>query len=192
MSEKTNHEIVQNYHLYNIVRADKKLMKSRQIILHDDPNNIKRGQERIEKVEHPSLSHLELAVNANKVEKNRYAFKLISKDICQKPFFRFDASGSTHRNNCANIPLALQSITTPHFHYYDQSGCSMAYKTDELKLPEVLSEISKNINEGMRIFCIESNTFVEDGSIPKIITADDSQLIPFEAKKDPLENIDFN
>ena len=114
MPEKINNEIVQKYGLYVSVREGKKTLKSGRIILHDDPNH-KTGKERIEKLEHPSVSHLEFTVNSHKFERQRYGFKLLSKEICSKPFFRFDAAGATHRNKSPDTPLSLQVVTTPHF-----------------------------------------------------------------------------
>lgn len=187
MPEKVNNEIVQNYDLYVAVREGKKTIKSQTIILHDDPNHT-TGKERIEKAEHPSLSHLEFAINSHKIERQRYAFKLSSKDICAKPFFRFDAAGATHRNKSPETPLPLQVVTTPHFQIYDKQGYSLAYKTDDLKNPEKLIEIDSNINEGVKLFCTESNTFVENGNFPEIIA--DTELFPFNGK-DPLADINF-
>jgi hypothetical protein len=187
MPEKVNKDLLQKYDLYVAVREGKKTIKSQTIILHDDPNH-HTGKERIEKAEHPSVSHLEFAINSHKTEKQRYAFKLSSKEICAKPFFRFDAAGATHRNKSPETPLALQVVTTPHFQFYDKHGYSIAYKTEDLKNSEKLEQIDSNINEGVKLFCSESNTFVENGDFPEIVS--DTELIPYE-KKDPLADINF-
>ena len=188
MPEKINKEIIQNYDLYKKVKRATKRLKSEQIVLVENLNH-KVGNEKTEPVTSSELTDIDLKIMADKSILGRYQFHLRSKSICQQPFFRFDASGLTHRNKSSNTPLSLQQVTTPHFQYYDETGVNTAYKTEELKDTTSIDKILTDINYGMSLFCNESITFTERNNVPNIIR-NGGEIFPV-VELDPLNNIKF-
>lgn len=189
MPEKINSEILRNYSLFKRVKNTLKTVLSENIILHQNSNH-KVGKEKTEPVIHSEINDINLTIKADKVIGSRYQFHLRSATICKEPFFRFDASGLTHRNRNPNTPLSKQQITTPHFQYYDDLGINTAYKTEELNNNEIVNKIQRNINYGMAIFCQESVTFTENRKVPFIVLNDG---LLFETENiDPLININFD
>lgn len=189
MPEKINEQIVKSYPVFQKVRYEKKKLVENIIHLTDKKsnNNYKQG---FSVVISKELNDLKFVAEANKTEVKRYGFKLMSKVLCERPFFRFDASGCTHNNNSPIIPLTLRQITTPHFQFYDELGYNVAYKTDQLKDTDIISKIEQDINKGVELFCEESRTFTEENSYPTIKR--DSGLL-FETNEiDPLTNITFD
>lgn len=72
------------------------------------------------------------------------------------PCFRFDGDGGRHKNPFKEgVPLCERFITTPHFHMYDETGASIAYKTEDLKLNQ--TEIMKSWTNILHHFCAEEN-----------------------------------
>lgn len=65
---------------------------------------------------------------------NNYSFQILSNILSNKVLARLDEGNGTHRNNCKDIPLDQQMVTTPHFHKYDTNGRFIAYKTKELEI----------------------------------------------------------
>lgn len=46
---------------------------------------------------------------------NNYSFQILSNILSNKVLARLDEGNGTHRNNCKDIPLDQQMVTTPHF-----------------------------------------------------------------------------
>lgn len=188
MPEKINSEIIKNYDLFKKVRNSLKLINSERIILRGDSNH-KVGEIGMESVFHQDVAEMHLTIKADKLIVSRYQFQLRSPDICQKPFFRLDVSGVTHRNKRPDTPLIKQPIETPHFQCYDEFGINMAYQTEDLKNPITVEKIRKNINYGMLLFCEESITFASERKPPYIIRNENTLFIDEDI--DPLYNV-FN
>lgn len=174
--------------MYVKARHGKKQVEEREIMMKKDGNHAGRMMASAP-ARHEYLTHLELRVDANAVERYDYAFKLFSSDLCRKPFFRFDAAGQPHRNRNSGGPLALQRVNTPHFHYHDESGWEIAYQTEALKDPAVAAAIYADINAGARIFCEESNT-VAVGDVPFSVIFDDG-LFGRLSSEAPLQGVLF-
>jgi hypothetical protein len=143
MPEPINKTIVRNYDIYKKVRHEKKEVLNDSIVLTDKKSNAHYKQS-TSPVKSLFVEDAELIIEADKKQVKRYGFKLRSVSICDKPFFRFDASGCSHNNKAPTIPLPLRQISTPHFQYYDELGYNTAYKTDELKDPQIISELETN------------------------------------------------
>lgn len=178
MSDLINQQIVDNFELFETAFSDRKVVRSNSISLLPNPRHQTRYMN-IEPASHPALTHLEIVVDCHISNPCIYGIKLISKDLCAQPFFRFESKGVAHRNKNPNHPLYKRSIPTPHFHSFDADGYLMAYKTPAL---DTTTDIH-DINVGMELFCQSSNTFSESGSVPLInITGASSTVII-----DPLE-----
>jgi hypothetical protein len=168
MYEQINEQILKNYPLFQKVRYENKELVKNVINLEDEGSNNANYKHGKSFVKSKKLEDIEFIIEANKKDIKRYGFKLMSKLLCERPFFRFDASGCTHNNNSPLIPLTLRQITTPHFQYYDKEGYNTAYKTEELKDPDIISELEQDINKGAEIFCKESVTFTTGNRYPTI------------------------
>jgi hypothetical protein len=189
MSEPVNKAILKNYETYRKVRHEKKEIANNNLTLTDKKNNI-HFKQAVSPVTSSLIEDIELIIEADKNQVKRYGFKLRSVSICEKPFFRFDASGCSHSNHAPSIPLPLRQISTPHFQYYDELGYNTAYKTDELKDPQIIAELEVDINRGIGLFCEEIIIFTALNGYPNIER--DSGLI-FQAEEiDPLKNVKFD
>lgn len=104
---------------------------------------------------------------------------------------RYDTGGGTHKNDAPHIPLAEQSVTTPHFHKYDSNGYFLAYKTDLLNDPKQAEHLF-DIEFGFPYFCQEGNVCANDNhGVPEVRVFYDG-VLPFEFDNtDPLEGINF-
>lgn len=118
-----------------------------------------------------------------------FKFKIFCSEIFDAPFFRFDSSGSTHKNNDPEIPLKDQRITTPHFHRYNCKGIELAYKTAALQSPEQTKNL-EDINVCIMHFCEESNTRYKTSDFPEIILQKGELGYTF-INDDPNKNVEF-
>lgn len=84
---------------------------------------------------------------------NSYSFQIRSDKFVKSVVLRFDEGDATHRNNAPGIPLEEQSISTPHFHKYNDAGYFIAYKNNELKQ---LGQVSLSLTDGFDVFCREA------------------------------------
>lgn len=119
------------------------------------------------------------------------SFQILSDRFKAGVVLRYDTGGGTHKNDAPHIPLAEQSITTPHFHRYDSNGFFLAYKTDLLNDPKQVEHLF-DIEFGFPYFCQEGNMRSNPTcDIPKAEVFRDGEL-PFEYEdNDPLEGINF-
>ena len=103
---------------------------------------------------------------------------------------RYDSDGNAHRNNCDDIPLCQQSITTPHLHRYDERGRFLAIKTESIKQDETKA---RGIQTGFRIFCEEGRILSLSANVYPQAFIGDTMSIPFETEEtDPCEGVNFN
>lgn len=118
-------------------------------------------------------------------KEDNFSIQLTTDKLANKVLFRIDQGNGTHRNNLPTIPLADQSVPTPHFHRYCEKGYFYAYQTDVLKQNE-----NMKIQDGLATFCSEVNVKGPAGSAVEIIIRQDG-VLPFEEDKDPLNGINF-
>lgn len=115
-----------------------------------------------------------------------YSFQIRSDRFKKQVVFRFDEGNNTHRNDDPSIPLAEQSVTTPHFHRYNVNGYFIAYKT------EVLEQVARPmaIEVGFDAFLQEAN--IADGGIDPRIQICERGIISMNLQQtDPLAGVNF-
>jgi hypothetical protein len=99
---------------------------------------------------------------------NKYGIKLRCANFIKQPYFRFDSDGPAHRNENPKIPLEEQSIKTPHFNSFDENGNYIAYQNETLKNQTKAQIIANDINFGISLFCMETNSKLNDNNFPTI------------------------
>ena len=156
MTKKVAHTIRENYELYNQLLKEQKSIFEGIISISENGNNI-NVLEKVVDLTHESYNgNTCLVVDVKVNNTNFFQFKLRSKEAFPMPFFRFDSDGDTHRNYIDGLSIDEQQITTPHFHFYNEDGLNVAYKTDALrdeKQRKALQDISLCLNH----FFQESN-----------------------------------
>lgn len=124
-------------------------------------------------------------------EKSDYSFQMVSDKFKKGVIFRYDSEGGTHKNEAPFIPLEEQSVTTPHFHKYDDKGYFLAYKTDLLNDPKQVEHLF-DIDLGFPYFCQEGIIYANDDfDLPKIKVYREGCFSFEKENKDPLEGIKF-
>lgn len=173
----------------------KKLLDERKSVFDSviDINEVGNNANTLEKktnLKHDNLPNdVELIVNVKINNYRFFQFKLKCKDLSGVPFFRYDSDGDTHRNYDGVTPLSESSITTPHFHHFNENGVCLAYKTDKM-LNEGELKALEDINLCVTYFCQESNIIPDKNDYPTIKI--NSTEFPFEfSEPDPLLNINF-
>ena len=117
-----------------------------------------------------------------------FKFSLKCPPFCEKPLFRYDSSGPSHRNSNFQIPINEQKVPTPHFHKYWSDGKEIAYKTEALK-DEVQRKALEDISICIYHFMQEANIEYENFQLNS-----SPGILPFDKEaenSDPLENITF-
>lgn len=185
MPERRNIEIQNNFELYQTVLNSDKHFVNGSIGLNEDPNH-KTSKIGGEELENEHLDDIKFIARMHVLHNTKYNFGLRAVSLSQKPFFRFDSAGPSHRNR--NSPLTEQSVTTPHFQHYDENGNNIAYKTDVLRDKE--DEIIADINTGFEHFCEEGNCSHINGG--RVIIEPSPGQIDFGIDVDPLSGISFN
>ena len=189
MASKIVPEITENYDFYKKLLEERKSIFTEVIEINSVGNNA-NTLEKIEKVSHPiTTDDLTFTVNVKLKNHNFFQFKLRFEKFCPKHFFRFDSDGETHRNKIDGIPLEKQSIPTPHFHKYHESGIEIAYQTEKL-LDKEEKKALEDINICIAHFFQESNMRLNEDDISqvKIMT---TTLGLSLTSIDPNENINF-
>lgn len=189
MAKEIIPEIRSNYDFYNQLLKERKSVFEEVISIVRVGNN-QNTLEKLIPITHSSFEgEIFLIASVKKNDSNFFQFKLRCKDICPKPFFRFDSDGDTHRNYIDGITLKEQQISTPHFHYYNKDGINIAYKTPPL-LDEVQSKALEDISICLSHFFQESNIISDTGNVCEVQIL--PELLPFkEPTKDPHANIIF-
>lgn len=174
---------------YVILSSERKNTVNSKIIVSDTkkskPNNYVANTD----VHHTTISEsLLLTVECNKYEYYKFGFKMLANFFWDKPFVRFESSGTTDRNRFNDIPISEQSVTTPHFHKFDEKGRFIAYKTAKIKSMPPMEVV---IEECFVDFCNETNLRHKDSFYPILKTVPDGQIKFDDKEEDPLKNITF-
>jgi hypothetical protein len=181
--KKTNKEVKDQFEFFNELVYDEKIILDNEIILQPKKNNIYwfTGQSN---VQHSSINEEIVFMIEQSKRDNKYGIKLRCSSFLKEPYFRFDSDGPAHRNENPEIPLEEQSIKTPHFNSFDKDGNYIAYKNETLLNEKEAQEIANDINFGISLFCMESNSKLKDNNFPSV-----SHLIP---EFDFTEKININ
>lgn len=130
-----------------------------------------------------------MSIEVKHCDSRLFSAKMLTKLDETKMLLRYDSSGKTHRNNFDDIPLVEQQVTTPHIHYFDDSGRFLAKKTAEILADE---DKARDIKYGFPIFCKEGNVYGELSTIPPQVRVGEEATIPFEmAEFDPCVGVKF-
>jgi hypothetical protein len=190
MSHKRFSQIKERFSFYNNLLSERKSIFTEIIEINKIGNN-HNTLEFVEKVKHPSIKDDEMILlfDVKVNDHNFFQFKLRYKSFIPVPFFRFDSDGGTHRNKIDGLNIREQSITTPHFHKFNENGIEIAYKTDKLLDPRE-SKALEDINLCIVHFFHESNTRLKVDDFPEIKIMSDT--FGFKAmKEDPNRNVNF-
>lgn len=186
---RTNEDIKDQFDFFKELVAADKIILTRTIQLDSKKSNAKWliGQSSIQ---HQTInSDITFFVERSKRDA-KYGIKLRCPSLTGEPFFRFDSDGPAHRNDFPEIPLEEQSVTTPHFNSYKEDGKPIAYKNDTLKNEKEAQIIAEDVNFGVSLFCMESNTKLTTGEFPTVI--DKAPEFEFAAVKNiNFDNISF-
>lgn len=117
-----------------------------------------------------------------------YSLGILSDKLEDKMLARLDEGNGTHRNKYDDIPLSEQSVSTPHFHKYDEQGRFLAYKTPSL---EALKGEELCIEDGFKEFCLEMNIVGKDGGEGVIEYLGQGLFVRDPVEKDPLNGVTF-
>lgn len=186
---KTNIEIKNQFDFFNELLENEKIIITSTIRLQEKKNNPYWliGQSNIQ---HSTLQeNVQFIVEKSKRD-SKYGIKLSCNSLSERPFFRFDSSGPSHRNAFPEIPLEEQSISTPHFNSYRKDGKAMAYKNEILKKENEARAIVDDINFGVVLFCQETKSNLSSGEFPKVV--DFAPEFKFNEEENiGLDNINF-
>ena len=183
--KRTNKEIKEQFDFFNELVYEEKIISDNNIILKPKKNNIFwfTGQSN---VEHSSITDEIVFMIEQSKRDNKYGIKLRCSNFIKEPYFRFDSDGPAHRNENSEIPLEEQSIKTPHFNSFDVNGNYIAYKNETLKNETEAQIIANDINFGISLFCMETNSKLKNNNFPSV-----TQLIPeFEFAEKNIINFD--
>lgn len=182
---KQNIEVKDQFNFFNELVYEEKIILDKEIILRPKKNNIYwfEGQSN---VQHNTVSEGIVFMIEQSKRDNKYGIKLRCKNFIKQPYFRFDSDGPAHRNENPEIPLEEQSIKTPHFNSFDENGNYIAYKNETLKNETEAQIIANDINFGISLFCMETNSKLNDNNFPTV-----SQLIQ-ELSFEENNNINFD
>lgn len=182
---RTNKDIRDQFDFFKELMSGVKIVLSKTIHLEPKKSNTKwlTGQS---SVQHETINEdISFAVERSKRD-SKYGIKLRCPSLTSEPFFRFDSDGPAHRNDISEIPLEEQSITTPHFNSYKEDGKPIAYKNDTLKNEKKAQIIVEDLNFGVSLFCMESNTKLSTGDFPNVM--DKAPELGFS----DIQNINFD
>jgi hypothetical protein len=188
---KINQEVVRDYGKYQSLLEERKHTTTKLISLSLNKPNHPDTLLNESVVKHSILSDSITLVVESKVENSKdFKFKLRCQDFIKEPFFRFDSSGPTHKNNIPTTPLIKQRVTPPHFHIFDAAGRNFAYKSDALSDREEPTPL-EDINLCFNHFCHESNLRYPDDDFSEIEQIPPGDLKLKTEREDPLSNIKF-
>jgi hypothetical protein len=187
---KINNQIKTGFKTYTELKTKRKTITV-------SPIDVSKTKERHPslRVGHSNVIHQTVNKNLNfevevKVDNTKdFKFKIFCSEIFEKPFFRFDSAGASHRNNDPEIPLKDQQVHTPHFHEYNSKGIEIAYKTKALKSPVQIPKL-EDINVCIMHFCEEGNMRYQKTDFPEVILQKGELGLKF-TNDDPLKNVAF-
>ncbi len=182
---KPNINIKNQFEFFKKLVYQSKIVLSKTIQLAPKRSNTKwlTGQSN---VHHQTINETIIFFIERSKRDSKYGIKLRCATLTDEPFFRFDSDGPAHRNNLPNIPLEEQSVTTPHFNSYQKDGKAIAYKNETLKKENEAKIIAEDINFGISLFCIETNSKLATGEFPTIV----DQMPEIEFNE--IQNINFD
>jgi hypothetical protein len=182
---RTNNDIKDQFDFFTELLTVNKTVLSKTIQLEAKKSNVKwlTGQSNIQ---HDTIPDDIIFFIERSKRDSKYGIKLRCPSLTGEPFFRFDSDGPAHRNDFPDIPLEDQSVTTPHFNSYKQDGKPIAYKNDTLKRENDSRIITEDINFGISLFCMETNTKLTTGEFPTVV--DKAPEIEFSS----VQNINFD
>jgi hypothetical protein len=189
MGKEIRTEIKDNYTFYNTLLKERKSIFTQVISISKLGNNANIMETSSDVVHSNSNTEINLIIDVKTNNHNFFQFKLRCTDLSQIPFFRYDSDGDTHRNYDDDIPLSQQQITTPHFHYFNDKGINIAYKTPQL-LNEVEMNALQDINLCIKHFCHESNLRFNEEDFPDIQILPDALNLK-TTKDDPSSTVNF-
>ena len=189
MAKEVIKEIKDDYKKYEILLKERKSIFESVIEVNAIGNDVNTLEEKINVTHNNVDSKIELIVNVKVNNHNFFQFKLRCKDYTKVPFFRYDSDGEAHRNYDDEIPLKLQSVNTPHFHYYNEKGVNIAYKTKEMEDPGSMRAL-EDIAICITHYFHEANIRVEPENFPTITISTKSLGLDF-TEVDPNSNINF-
>lgn len=182
---RTNKDIRDQFEYFKRLISFDKIVLAKTIQLEPKKSNLKwlAGQS---SVQHQTIGDDIIFFVERSKRDSKYGIKLRCPSLTDEPFFRFDSDGPAHRNDCSDIPLEEQSVTTPHFNSYKEDGKPIAYKNETLKKDKEAQIIVEDINFGVSLFCMESNSKLSTGEFPVVV--DKAPEIEFTA----TQNINFD
>jgi hypothetical protein len=139
---------------------------------------------------HITLSQKIIFISEVKIRNYKdFKFKIRCVSLCDPPLFRYDSDGPAHQNHDENIPLKEQSITTPHFHNFNERGIEIAYKTNQL-LNDASRAALEDINLCVVHFCHEGNIRVGENDFPSVSILSKTLGLPL-LENDPNSGVNF-
>jgi hypothetical protein len=187
---KINNDIKAQFEFFKELLNLEKQVLSSAIYLEPKRNNVKWliGQSG---VQHESISDEVVFLVERSKRDSKYGIKLKCSSLTKEPFVRFDSDGPAHRNDIGNLPLEEQSVTTPHFNSFDENGIPIAYKNDALKDHKSAQIIADDLNFGISLFCLETNSKVASGDFPTVLERS-PELGLSEISEVNFDNIQFD
>lgn len=195
MNYKLKYDIMQfsktirdNYQQYDLFINEDKTPSCDYLAIDEEKKSRTDTKKKDMKIYCDGFSDVAFTVEQKKDIDSDFKFSLKCTSFCEKPLFRYDSSGPSHRNSNFQIPINEQKVPTPHFHKYWNDGKEIAYKTKALE-DEVQRKALEDISICIYHFMDEANIKYE-----KFELNSSPGLLPFPREKeilDPLENVSF-
>lgn len=186
---KSNKEIRDQYDFFRELLVENKIVTNKTIQIETKKSNSKWliGTSNLE---HETITDEIIFIVERNKRDSKYGIKLRCSTLTKEPFFRFDSDGPAHRNDDSQIPLEEQSVTTPHFNSFQKDGKPIAYKNETLKKEKEAEIIAADINFGVSLFCMETNSKLNTGDFPTVL--DKNPEIEFDGNESVnFDNINF-
>ena len=186
---KPNTEVKNQFDFFNELVYEEKIIRDKEIIMNPKKSNLYwfTGQSN---VQHNTINEEIVFIVEQSKRDNKYGLKLRCQNFIKEPYFRFDSDGPAHRNENPKIPLEEQSIKTPHFNSFDESGNYIAYQNETLRNENEAQIIANDINFGISLFCMETNSKLNDNNFPCVTRS--IQVLEFAEKNNiNFDNINF-
>ena len=186
---KVNIKVRDNYKSYCSLIDEEKILLNNKIVLDEKKKNIPEYKEKNTPTYSDVLPNdIIFTIQQKETEEKDFKFILRCVPFCERPFFRYDSTGPSHRNSNLPIPIEEQQVPTPHFHRFVADGKEIAYKTKVL-LDEKQSKVLEDISMCVLHFMQDVNIKFENFDL--ISTPG---VLPFKMEEniDPLENVQFD
>ena len=186
---KVNIKVRDNYKSYCSLIDEEKILLNNKIVLDEKKNSRPDYKEKNTPTYSDVLpDDIIFTIQQKETEEKDFKFILRCVPFCERPFFRYDSTGPSHRNSNLPIPIEEQQVPTPHFHRFVADGKEIAYKTKVL-LDEKQSKVLEDISMCVLHLMQEANIKFENFDL--ISTPG---VLPFKMEEniDPLENVQFD